>query len=316
MPTNLQSSVLLGWSLLLGSFVAVPAQHLMLATPFGGSTGTMEGFRDLDGDGVRDVAVGAGNVVAIYSGRSGLLLWQQGISIEDAQVEVADMNADGIEDLIVGDEQNFFDPGQITILNGVTLMPMAVLPNPNPPTIAGFGRRVHVLGDMDGDTIPDLGVNSLDVTNWPTIVYIAWVISGATGAVLFTISDVSDTQQGMASIGDLNADGIEDFLVVERSRFAVYAGGSWNLLWSRPATQGETPCAAALGVGDVDQDGVPDWALRYRNHLEVISGATGSVSLLRFLGIGPVYHTLDQSGVDLDGHGGDPCAERVRSAEI
>ena len=156
-----------------GTFV----QHVhVLATFHGPTTGTGAYFgwavselRDVNGDGVTDLAIGEVNGgtdirgrVWVYSGRSHRLLWrragragdQNGYAVADA----GDLNGDGVSDVISGAPASGDQPGRAYVYSGVTGRTIARLHGHRPGE--QFGAAVAGVGDINHDGVPDLLVGA------------------------------------------------------------------------------------------------------------------------------------------------------------
>jgi hypothetical protein len=162
--------------------------------PYRGFGHTLCGGRDLDADGVPDVVVGIretrGNgmdAVRAFSGADGSLLLSIGPKVAprafDALAFVGDVNADGREDIALGEWGRAVQvySGQ----DGSSLLTELLAEM----SFKKFGQTLCSLGDIDGDTIPDLAVGShweaLDASGMAA--GSVRVYSGATGSVRFEL---------------------------------------------------------------------------------------------------------------------------------
>jgi len=244
-----------------------------------GSTGNNIGgisatVSDHDGDGLVDFAMGCRTtaaVIKILSSASGSEITtisdpstspgDFGVSIENA----GDVNADGVDDLVVGDD---FDStlnlraGAAFVFSGTDGSTIYEIYEQDQD--AAFGHAVAGLGDLNGDGCSEFIVAAPRAShgNGKVVVY-----SGKDGSVLRTIAGTSSGSVGssVASVGDMNGDGIPEFCVGAADPVAsavwLYSGRDGRLLYHFLGTQGlfsdgfGTSCA---GLGDVDGDGHPD----------------------------------------------------------
>jgi PKD domain-containing protein/FG-GAP repeat protein len=204
----------------------VPATTSFLK--FGFSLGDLG---DVNGDGVRDLAVGSpvlqrfwGQVYA-FSGATGAQLWmtqepgaeRQAIaSLGEFIAPLADINADGRRDLIAA--APFFD---------------------NDPTMSGFALTGKV-----------------------------FVLSGANGAILREHLAAAPVDGGfyggkVSSVGDQNADGAEDYLIGDRGHAAIeLRSGSTGVVIRAipsPVSDNDTELYSLARAGDRSGDGVEDF---------------------------------------------------------
>jgi GEVED domain/FG-GAP repeat/FG-GAP-like repeat/Bacterial Ig domain len=202
-----------------------------------------------------------------------------------------------------------------------------------------FGSAIAAIGDFDGDGIPDLAVgNQYDATGgtFRGAVYIQFMNSD--GSVKSNqkiassvgggpaLADFDEFGSSVASIGDLNGDGVNDLAVgalgddtgdgLGASRGAVYvlfmnSDGSVNASKKIASGTNGGPVlangdgfgSAVVSLGDIDGDSVPDLAV----------GASGDDGGIAFANRGAVYVLLmhadgtvkSSQKIDSD-HGGGP----------
>ena len=227
---------------------------------------------------------------------------------------VGDLNGDGVGDLLVGAPRqdvggNTFQ-GQAYVFSGADGSLLWTLDHPNPQAFAQFGRALAGVGDLNGDTVPDLLVAArFQDVGGNADQGQAYMISGADSSLLATLDDPNPQAfaffgERLAGVGDLNADGVPDLLVGARGQDVggnanqgqafLFSGADGSLLRTldHPNPQVFAEFGSALaGVGDLNGDAVPDLLVGARRQdvggngnqgqAYVFSGADGS--LLRTL---------------------------------
>lgn len=254
-------------------------------------------LEDNDGDGVPDVIVGspqngpASGVpsVSIYSGASGALLrsipnpgGQFGWSV----LGLPDVDGDGVGDYAVGSRSTTSFGGDIDVFSGAddTLLHRVDV------SVIGiarfrFGSRIHSAPDLDGDGLADLAATYND----GAAAYVA-AFSSATGAFLWrAIVWHSQSARSVASIEDLDGDGVGDLVTVRRGncqtssvtpRIEILSGATGSLVRSFDLgwlalcdefTVSDAPDLDGDGHDDLAYSSVPD---------QVYPGFVGRVSFV------------------------------------
>ena len=196
---------------------------------------------------------------------------------------IGDVNGDGVPDLVAsafGQEiGGNAAQGQAYVFSGADLSLLFTLDTPNPQPDAGFGS-VAPAGDVNLDGVPDIivGASGVEVDGLAGVGQ-AYVFSGATGMVLYTI-DNPDPQPhdfgfgifggffggGVAGIQDVNGDAYPDFAVAASAHLGlgavyVFSGLDGSLLHTlhNPLPSSVSNFGRVLtGVRDVSGDGIPD----------------------------------------------------------
>ena len=169
---------------------------------------------DVTGDGRDDVVAGSlfggvkvisgstGAVVHTIDGSSGDIY---GRSVDS----IADLNGDGVRDLIIGaSEEDFFSPGvgYVDVVSGVSGSSLFSVTGES--TGDRFGWDVAVVGDWDGDGTEDFAASALP-TGSTTNSYVR-ILSGLTQAVLFELHGgfaSDDYGTSLTGLGDTTGDG-------------------------------------------------------------------------------------------------------------
>lgn len=223
----------LGTVLVVSGASGATIHTLVLAA--GSSGNVLASAGDLNGDGRDEILVGspgAGNDflfgfrgrVELFSGLSGAsLLVINGASSTGEELGTSlagglDWNDDGVLDIFagaaVGETEPFTDSGRVKIFSGAT---GALLDTLHGGTDRGrFGSALAVIGDADGDGVPELGVGApgsdLSEASNPGEVF---VFSGASHALIASFDGPAFYDRfgnSLASAGDSNGDGVGDLL--------------------------------------------------------------------------------------------------------
>ena len=149
------------------------------------------------------------------------------------------------------------------------------LDNPMRLPFSGFASSLALAGDVDGDGTGDYLVGAYNHRwNNNDRQGRAFVFSGAKGNLLFTIDNPSPQIEAafgfsVASAGDVNKDGIPDFLIgalgqEERGKAFLFNGKDGKLLYTLQAPNLQNGAGfgwAVASLGDLTNDGVPDLAV-------------------------------------------------------
>lgn len=140
-----------------------------------------------------------------------------------------------------------------------------------------FGWVAEKIGDIDGDHAPDFVIGAPANAAGGTSAGRAYVFSGRTGALLHTVTGEPNNRLGfsVAGPGDLNRDGVPDYVVGGLGRVIAISGADHHALFD-VRVPAEAFGFSVGGAGDVDHDGRPDLIVG----AFAANSATGKVYLL------------------------------------
>lgn len=255
--------------------------------------------RDLDGDGLADVVIGApgrdtgmgtptGEVyvhfgATVLPARPGLTLaaTAQGERFGGSLSTSGDVNGDGYADLLVGagyfraGAGGAYDTGRAALyLGGATPSTTPAVLLAAPVVAGGFGRAVSILGDVNGDGYADwvIGAPAYDRLAGRAWLYLGGATPDGTPDLMLDYAMPGDGfGAAVAGAGDLNGDGFAD-IVVGAPQTSSSSVGEARVFFG-----GATPNAVAdanlvgvmndffgsavAGAGDFNGDGYGDLAV-------------------------------------------------------
>jgi hypothetical protein len=193
---------------------------------------------DLNGDGVCDLVIGAGDAGAdqagaayVYSGADGALLHRIASPAQGGEfgrffaAGVGDTNLDSVPDIFVGDyasNSNGPASGYAAVYSGADGSLLHQWPGSAAGEGIGPGREA---GDVDGDGAVDLIIGSYTSSDGASQAGKVQVFSGATGLPLRTITSTSENENlgfDAVGVGDVNHNGSIDYLVSAANLDTVY----------------------------------------------------------------------------------------------
>lgn len=208
-------------------------------------------------------------------------------------VGAADVDDDGIADVLVGAYRASANSGRVRVYSGATGAEIYTFSGGTFGDL--FGYSVSGIGDIDSDGhddmiigIPGADTNGLDSGT-------AVVLSGANSAALLTFHGSTPGENfgtAVANAGDVNNDGIADVIVgsmladsngSDSGSLRVYSGVTGALLYAIDGgSPGDNLGFTVAGAGDVNNDGFDDFIAgapldNSAGTATIYSGATGAV---------------------------------------
>ncbi|MGQ0552414.1 MAG: FG-GAP-like repeat-containing protein [Planctomycetota bacterium] len=269
-------------------------------------------FGDIDGDGFDEVLVGevgAATLVCSRQASTSTLVELHGTENQKFMGRSlrsgADYDGDGRPDLLLSVQMEVPYEAQIVrVVSGAT--GATIQRFEHAVDYSHFGRYMDVLGDVDGDGIPEVLIGDPTDGTMGNTAGAVFLYSGGSGALIATLYGWSNSEFGTSvrRAGDVDADGYEDFIlgIPDSSEFSPQAGAAkvYSGLTRAPiltlsgedvglpstyVSFGQSCC----GAGDVNADGRPDLLVgdptypgpwpNYRGRARVLSGVDGSVLL-------------------------------------
>jgi hypothetical protein len=312
---------------------------------------------DRDGDDVDEILVTASGLddndhgltnvggFAVFSGATGDLLltetcgYGERMGLGYCVAEVGDLNQDGVPEVILGSFANT-GPGIAVLYDGAALTPIHQFSGQQ--EYSYFGNAVAAGSDFNADGVPEIviGAELEDVTIAGGEIVedagVIYVYSGADYTLIRTLRRADDGMlrhdnlgHSLATIGDLDGDGVDEIIAGAWERNEGYVGGLGHVMvfsgadgdliydlpgLDFPGMHGDN----VLAVGDLDGDSVPDFAGTslelglagpgLPGRVIVYSGATGQI-IREYVGAEPDDNfgaSIDAA--DINGDGGTDFA--------
>lgn len=179
---------------------------------------------DVSGDGIPDYAGGAAmggqGLVAVRSGSDGSLLYTVNPQPSSGQLgfiwidSVGDVDGDGRPDIFAADINDSGNRGRGHLISGADGTTIRTFQGEQGAEFFGIAR--HGGHDADGDGLPDLFIAGYHNSEGATRAGKAYVYSGATGALLRTMTSTIGSETlgyDAVQLGDLDGDGFPDYLL-------------------------------------------------------------------------------------------------------
>lgn len=267
------------------------------------------GSADLDGDGNEELVVAYNGLVRAYNIESGQIAWTVGETAVRTRISasrLADINKDGVRDLLLVTEASGPTLGAVLGFDGVDGDELFRASHPD-----NNGFAVNA-GDFDGDGSIEIAATLVRPFTRPNRLYL---YDAASGALESRSED--ELPPVAAAIGDLDRDGTQEIVTVIGGVAGVgdirLLGFDANTFAHRWATTHQilpvpgTGQISSLGIGDVDGNGTTEIVVGMQKDtaawLVVIDGTTRQ--FLRSIVL-PEFDSVNSLVVtDLDGNGRD-----------
>ncbi len=213
---------------------------------------------DVDGDGVRDIAIGTvwgGRQVRVISGRTGSLIWQydtheygDGGWVYEVS-EFVDLTGDSIPEILAcaGDDSYGTGPKRGYCFNSVTGEKVWEAP-------AGYAvLGIRPIGDINNDGIPEVAMATADgVTQAFNVI----LVDGSNGGQVWLSNLPSSSGLWtVVPVGDVNSDGIPDIAAGTMAGVLVLSGINGQIIYSI----GAGSIVSELNImDDINSDGFPE----------------------------------------------------------
>jgi hypothetical protein len=232
---------------------------------------------DYNNNGYRDVLAATGKDtngngprrVFLLNGKTGEVIWSTFLGEAAFSVlAVEDFTGDGIPDVVAG-ATSTNGRGRVLGINGAT---GAIIWQTQVPSGTSVWA-LEQLGDITGNGIRDIIAGSYNGNGG------YYFINATNGDIVFTNTLGTSLILDFWNAGDLNNDGVDDFIPAYTSvnNAVAICGQTGQLIWSTPVA--DQPWSIAP-LGDINGDGINDVAvgtLYQQNRVYWLCGATGTV---------------------------------------
>lgn len=216
---------------------------------------------------------------------------------QEAAAGLGDVDGDGVDDYVVGARRSANQPGYAKVYSGRTAKELATLTGNGVwfPDVTGgsdrFGATVAGLGDVNGDSVPDVLVGAPEDDLHGVNTGVAQVFSGSDWSLLREHNgSTSGFGVTVAQLGDVDGDGVSEYLIGERQNYVhCYSGATGTVLWTFETHFFDFATNLSPTIGDGNGDGVPDALVGAQAghvgstsapYVAVLDGATGTPNLV------------------------------------
>ena len=240
---------------------------------------TVRSIRDVDGDGVRDIAgwgPGVGGV-HLFSGGTGTPIGRLSLPGTSrfgvAIVELDDVTGDGLPELAVSDHEPGSGPGKVYVFSGTAAVLSVVAGEVQMTllaTIPGeasgdrFGISMDTVPDLDGDGKRDLVVGAREHAGTGAV----YVVSTASWSFFrkhVGPASGADYAESVSGFGDFDADGFGDYGVgaaradtgslTNNGTVTVFSGATGAVIATFEGDQSGAMLGRPVGLGNLNGDG-------------------------------------------------------------
>jgi hypothetical protein len=191
-----------------------------IRAPSGCESRRVDPVGDVDGDGIGDLAFMGRNassgtlLVQLLSGRDGSLLAEADTRITSeglglSMLPQGDFDGDGLGEVL------FCSRGVLQLRSGANLALLRSIDTPN-LVPGGFSRGVARVGDVDGDGLGDLALANPDESAYGSVCVLSWrsgrMLWWREASLAGRDADVWNAGRELVAVGDIDGDGIAEFL--------------------------------------------------------------------------------------------------------
>jgi hypothetical protein len=220
------------------------------------------------------------------------------VVVRGGEFEVADVDGDLVNDIVVTGRLGDGSDGEITVFPGVG---DGTVLDPGLVTPVSIGRRLSggiLIADVDGSGGLDVITTATDVSDGTGALLVYTNVAGVLTETAFPLNASWNTIRSM-DMGDVTGDGVDDIVIGERDgRLFIAAGsaGASEALGSYASVATNETASngggGALRVAELNGDGLLDIV----SAQGVLEDESGQASARRLLGLGSTFFQVDAFG--------------------